>query len=121
MVTIHGSIAHFSFFCPGAARVRLVGGPPRSPQRRWDMIPTREGYWLTQLTLPPGPFCFRYRAEGRWHIDPGEVGSRDRRTGWFSIIDVPGDSRAARGPSAAAGASGRPDWRVSAGVGRADG
>jgi len=120
MVTIHGNVVHFSFFCPGARRVRLVGGPPRSALRHWDMVPTAEGFWLSQLRLPRGTFWFRYRADRRWHIDPDEVGDRDRRTGWFSVIDVAG-SEPGREPLALAAAPQRPSWRAVTSRRRADG
>ena len=121
MVTAHGNIVHFSFFCPGAGCVRLVGAPPRSPAREWEMLPTREGYWLIQLDLPAGTFCFRYRVDGKYYVDRCEVGSRDRRTGWFSIIEVPGLSGTGEEAASAVGARARPARRRSTEREQADG
>jgi len=95
MATVFGNIVHFSFFCPRARSVFLVGASARSRRRRWKMVGTREGYWLAQLELPPGPFRYRYRADGTWHTDRDEIACRDREAGWLSIVDVSDAKRAA--------------------------
>jgi 1,4-alpha-glucan branching enzyme len=82
-----GSV-EFRFFRAGARHVLLAGD-----FNDWsEQLPMRrdgEGWWTTELKLPPGDYRFRYVADGTWYTDFASNGVEATKTGWNSMLVVP--------------------------------
>jgi 1,4-alpha-glucan branching enzyme len=86
MVTVKGSLAEFSFFRPQAEQVHLVGDFTHWQRGGIAMVRTPDGYWRTNLHLPPGEFMFRYRADGHWFTDFAAFGVEQGTLGLNSVV-----------------------------------
>jgi 1,4-alpha-glucan branching enzyme len=78
----------FRFFRPDAQRVVLTGDFNDWNRSGLKMTRTSDGYWLSQLRLPPGFYQFRYLADGKWYLDHASFGIRNGPLGPNSVAKV---------------------------------
>jgi 1,4-alpha-glucan branching enzyme len=78
----------FCFFRPQAGKVDLVGDFNQWREGQAPMSRCADGYWRARLTLPPGKFRFRYRADGAWYTDFAAFGVESGPFGWNSVVVV---------------------------------
>lgn len=68
--TGNGKIQTFSFSCPHAMNVQLVGDFTDWQQNPMDMKQVAGGLWQTTVKLPPGEHHYRFLVDGHWQDDP---------------------------------------------------
>ena len=88
MVQISRRIAEFSFYCPTACRVCLVGDFNSWLPEELAMRRDADGYWRARLVLRPGVYASRYYADGRWYTDYAAFGSEPGPHGHNSVLRV---------------------------------
>jgi len=88
MVQINQGIAEFSFYCPTAGRVSLVGDFNSWLPDELTMRRDADGYWRARLMLRPGVYTFRYCADGRWYTDYAAFGAEPGPYGHNSVLRV---------------------------------
>ena len=94
----------FRFFRPTATEVALAGDfnewSCQMPMRR-----DAQGWWSLRLKLEAGDYRFRYVADGKWFTDYASNGVEMTKTGWNSLLVIPGLSK-----------SGQPRHRINFGT-----
>lgn len=63
-------IVHFELKDVAAAKVCIAGTFNNWSHEATEMIPLGGGWWVKDLTLPPGAYEYRLIVDGRWMTDP---------------------------------------------------
>ena len=88
-ITTNGQV-EFRFFRPNVSSVKIVGDFNRGQPHSIEMHSAGDGWWTALLGFDVGDYRFRYLADGEWFSDYASYGLEPTRTGFTSILRVPG-------------------------------
>ncbi len=84
-----GSVT-FKFYRPEAAAVMIVGDFTGWNAAPIEMTSAGDGWWTLGKLFSGGEYRFRYLADGQPYADYASHGIEATKTGWNSILVVPG-------------------------------
>lgn len=80
----------FKFYRPEAAAVTIVGDFTGWNVAPIEMTRSSDGWWTLGQSLSGGEYRFRYLADGQMYADYASHGIEATKTGWNSVLVVPG-------------------------------
>jgi 1,4-alpha-glucan branching enzyme len=83
----------FKFYRPEAADVKIVGDFTGWNAAPIEMTSAGDGWWTLGQLLSGGEYRFRYLADGQMFPDYASYGIEATKTGWNSVVVVPGCSK----------------------------
>jgi len=88
-VTQDGKV-EFKFYRPDAAEVKIVGDFTGWNMAPIEMTSSGDGWWTLGKTFSGGEYRFRYLVDGQSYADYASYGIESTKTGWNSVLIVPG-------------------------------
>jgi len=88
-VTQDGTVT-FSFYRPDAAAVKIVGDFTDWHAAPIEMTSAGDGWWTLGQPFSGGEYRFRYLVDGQMYPDYASHGIEATKTGWNSVLVVPG-------------------------------